>query len=90
MQWYAVTDHADLAFGTVAASACCGAEAGAQVTADPSAGGPYTSEYVVRRQPQTSGQAEQAVDVSVVSSTLPIVDPARITAAVSTRVYSKY
>ncbi len=91
MQLHGVsTNTADLAFGSAGAAACCGTGAGAQVTADLTAGGPYSREYIVRRQPEVAGQIAESVDAVVISSTLPIADPARIATAVSARVNTKY
>jgi hypothetical protein len=72
------TSRADFAFGSVSATACCGPPDYAQVTADVAAGGPYSKEL---RGVTLSGSAERAqsgVDIAVVSSGLPILDPAQI------------
>jgi hypothetical protein len=81
-QFYGVsTNRADLVFGTVAAVACCGSDAGAQVTVDSRTGGPYSRQLRAAPVSDGSGQAQSRVDIAVVSSALPILDPAQVLAA---------
>ena len=72
------TSRTDLAFGSVSATACCGSAATAQVKADSGAGGPYTTELRGATMSDVAGQVQSRVDVAVVSSGLPIVDPAQL------------
>jgi hypothetical protein len=91
MRWYGIsTRGADLVFGSVSAYGCCGSGAGAQVQADVAAGGPYTDERIVVRQPHTPGQVDATIDAAVVSSKLPIMDPAITGALGPIRANSKY
>lgn len=78
-QTYGVsTSRADLVFGSVSAIACCGSAATAQVKTDSRAGGPYTSELQTTPVSDTPGQVQRRVDISVVSSALPILEPAQL------------
>ena len=91
MQWYGVsTRGADLVFGSVSASACCGSSGRTQVQADVAAGGPYTDERIVLRQPYIPGRVDATIDAVVVSSQLPITDPAIIGVLGPIRASSKY
>jgi hypothetical protein len=85
------TSTADLVFGSVSAVACCGSTATAQVNAASEAGGQYSKEL---RSVVTSGTPEQVqrtIDIAVVSSALPILDPAQVLVTGGTaRVSPKY
>ena len=72
------TSRTDLAFGSVSATACCGPAATAQVKADSAAGGPYSTELRSTAMSDIAGQVQSRVDVAVVSSRLPILDPAQL------------
>ena len=72
------TSRADLVFGSVSAVACCGSAATAQVNADSHAGGHYSTELRDAAMSDMSGQVQRRVDIAVVSSALPIVDPAQV------------
>jgi hypothetical protein len=78
-QFYGIsTNRSDLVFGSIATAACCGSAATAQVKADGKAGGPYTRELQAAPVSDTSGQVQRRVDIAVVSSALPILDPAQL------------
>jgi hypothetical protein len=78
-QFYGIsTSPADLAFGSVSASACCGSATTVQVKADSGAGGPYSQEIRSTATTDVHGQAQRRVDIAVVSSALPILDPAQL------------
>lgn len=78
-QFYGIsTSPADLAFGSVSASACCGSTATVQVKTDSGAGGPYSQEIRSTATSDVEGQAQRRVDIAVVSSALPILDPAQL------------
>jgi hypothetical protein len=78
-QTYGVsTSRADLVFGSVSAVVCCGSVATAQVQADSGAGGPYSRELRGPAMSDIPGQVQRGVDVAVVSSALPILDPAQL------------
>ena len=72
------TSRTDLAFGSVSASACCGSTATVQVKTDSGAGGPYSQEIRSTATSDVQGQAQRRVDTAVVSSALPILDPAQL------------
>ncbi|HYZ40328.1 MAG TPA: hypothetical protein VE687_06835 [Stellaceae bacterium] len=85
------TNRADLVFGSVAAVACCGSASAARVNLDSSTGGPYSKELRAMPASKVSGQAESRVDITVVSSALPILDQAEVlVAGTSTRISPKY
>jgi hypothetical protein len=78
-QFYGIsTSTADLVFGSVSAAACCGSAATAQIKADGKAGGPYTTELQAVPVSDASDQVQRTVDIAIVSSALPIVDPAHM------------
>jgi hypothetical protein len=91
-QFYGMsTKRADIAFGSVAAVACCGSSAGAQVKVDGGAGGPFSRELRAAPVSDTPDQVQNRVDIAVVSSALPILDPAQVLAArAPARASSKY
>jgi hypothetical protein len=72
------TSRADLVFGSVSAVACCGSAATAQVQVDSAAGGPYSKELRGTSMSDIPGQVQRTVDIAVVSSALPILDPAQV------------
>jgi hypothetical protein len=85
------TNRADLVFGSVTAVACCGSASAARVNLDSSTGGPYSKELRAMPASKVSGQAESRVDITVVSSALPILDQAEVLVArTSTRISPKY
>ncbi len=85
------TNRADIVFGSVAAVACCGSGAGAEVKVDSSTGGPFSRELRAAPMSDAPGQVQNRVDISVISSTLPILDPAQVSVAgAPTRASPKY
>jgi hypothetical protein len=91
-QFYGIsTNRSDLVFGSISAAACCGSVATAQVKVDGEAGGPYTRELQAAPVSDSSGQVQRRVDIAVVSSALPILDPAQLlVTGGSARVSPKY
>ena len=78
-QFYGIsTNRGDLVFGSVAAAACCGFAATAQVNAASEAGGHYSTELRSATMSDTAGQVQRTVDIAVVSSAVPTVDPAQV------------
>jgi hypothetical protein len=57
------------------AAACCAPALEAEVTANGVAGGPYSAELQAHSQSDTSGEVQRQVDIAVVSSALPIINP---------------
>jgi hypothetical protein len=85
------TSRADVAFGSVAAVACCGSGSQAQVNLDSATGGPYSQEIRAAPVSDTSGQVGSRVDIAVASSALPILGQGQVMAAgAPTRVSPKY
>jgi hypothetical protein len=85
------TNRADLVFGSVSTFACCGSAAAAQVKVGSGAGGPYTRELQAAPVSDTPGQVQRRVDIAVVSSALPILDPAQVlVTGGSARISPKY
>jgi hypothetical protein len=85
------TNRADIVYGVVAAVACCGSGAEAQVGVNTRTGGPYSRELRATPASDTPGAAQSRIDIAVVSSTLPVLDPAQLLAASSSpRVSPKY
>ena len=77
-QFYGLsTNRGDIVFGSVTAAACCGSSAAAQVKTAGEAGGPYTQQLQAAPVSNTPGQVQTSVDIAVVSSALPMVDPAQ-------------
>lgn len=72
------TSRTDLALGSVSASACCGSTAAVQVKADSAAGGRYSEEIRSSAVSDVAGQVQRKVDIAVVSSAFPIMDPAQL------------
>jgi hypothetical protein len=84
-------NHADVVFGSVTVVACCGADAGVQAAVNTRIGGPYSREVRGVTASNTSDPAQSRIDIAVVSSTLPIIDPAQVSVAnSSTRTSPKY
>jgi hypothetical protein len=85
------TNRADIVFGSVAAVACCGSGTEAEVNANSRTGGLYSREIRAMPASDTTGQARNTIDLSVVSSALPILDPAQVfSAGAPTRASPKY
>jgi hypothetical protein len=72
------TSTADLVFGSVSAVACCGSTTTAQVNAASEAGGQYSKELRSVVTSDTPEQVQRTIDIAVVSSALPILDPAQV------------
>jgi len=72
------TSRADLVYGSVSAVACCGSAATAQVNVAGEAGGHYSRELRSVTMSDTAGQVQRTIDIAVVCSALPIVDPAQV------------
>ena len=80
MQFYAMSiGRVDLAFGSAIAAACCAPSLAAQTTAD-GVGGGYSRQLDASPISGVPHQVQSRVDISVVSSTLPILDAGRVTA----------
>jgi hypothetical protein len=78
MQFYGLSiGRVDLVFGTALAVACCAPTLEVQTTAD-AVGGGYSNELQGRPLSDIPGQLQSRVDVSVVSSSLPIGDPGQM------------
>lgn len=85
------TTRADVEFGSVAAAACCGSGSEAQVKLNTATGGPYSTELQGAPVSSTPGQAASRIDVTIVSSTLPMLDPAQVSVTgAATRVAPNY
>jgi hypothetical protein len=69
------TARADLVYGTAVATACCAPVSAAQVTVDSQTGGPYSAKLESQPVSEQPGQVQSRVDIAVVSSALPIIDP---------------
>jgi len=69
---------ADLVFGSVSAVACCGSPATAQVNAASEAGGQYSRELRSVVTSDTPEQIQRTIDIAIVSSAFPILDPAQV------------
>ncbi len=67
----------DLVFGTAVATACCAPSIAAHTTAD-GAGGGYWRQLQASPIPTVPGQVQSRVDISVVSSALPILDAGQV------------
>ena len=85
----ASTNQTDIVFGSISGSACCGAASELEVKAQSKAGGPYKSEQRATRFGGALGQSE-TLDVAVISSKLPILDPGRAITVLTTRVLQRY
>ena len=72
------TSRADLVFGSVAATACCAPLAEAQVGVTGKTGGAYARELRGSPPSNTPGQMRSRIDIVVVSSALPVVDPGQM------------
>ena len=75
------TNRADVVFGSVAAVACCGSGAGAQIKVDSGTGGSFSRELRAAPLSDMPGQVRKRIDIAVVSSALPILDPAQLSVA---------
>ena len=84
------TNRADLVFGSIIASACCASNARTDAQSSSEAGGSYSSVARATLSHESDGGSQSQVDIAVASSTLPIVDPMRISAALSPRPTAKY
>ena len=84
------TARADLVFGSVTAIACCTPLAQARIEVIGRAGGPYSRELQGAPSSDTPGQIQSRVDIVVVSSALPIVDPGQMLSLLTPRVSPKY
>jgi hypothetical protein len=91
-QFYGIsTSREDIVFGSIAAAACCGPDAEAEVGANTRTDGAYSRELRAAPASDTPGQAHNRIDVAVASSALPILDPAQMVAAgAPTRAFPKY
>ncbi|MBV8521976.1 MAG: hypothetical protein JOY71_07605 [Acetobacteraceae bacterium] len=85
----ASTHQADIVFGSVTGAACCGAGAALDVKAQGTAGGPYTNEQRATEFGGAVGQSE-TLDLAIVSSRVPLLDPGRAVTALTTRVLQLY
>lgn len=82
MQFYGLSiGRVDLTFGTAIATACCAPILAAQATAD-GAGGGYWRELQASPVSDVPGQVQSKVDISVVSSALPILDAGQVSSLV--------
>jgi hypothetical protein len=79
------TARADLVYGTAIATACCAPGLSAQVAASGEAGGPYSAELQVHPRSDQPGQVQSRVDIAVVSSALPIIDPGQMMSLLTPR-----
>jgi hypothetical protein len=84
------TSRADLVFGSVTATACCAPLAEAQIEVTGRAGGPYARELRGGPPSDTPGQTRSRIDILVVSSTLPIIDPGQMLGLLTPRGLPKY
>jgi hypothetical protein len=91
-QFYGIsTNRADFVIGSVAARACCGSNAAARVEVDSTAGGPYSRELRDAPASNMPGQVQSRVDIAVVSSAMPLLDPAQLlVSGAPARVSQKY
>jgi hypothetical protein len=81
-QLYGVsTNRSDLVFGSIAAVGCCGSGAAARVNVDSKTGGPYSRELLGAPVFESPGQVQSRIDIAVVSSTMPLLDPAQVLVA---------
>ncbi len=81
MQFYGLSigQGVDLVFGTAVAAACCAPLLAAQATAD-GAGGGYWRALQASPVSDVPGQVQGRVDISVVSSALPILNAGQVSA----------
>jgi hypothetical protein len=76
MKFYGLsTTREDIVFGTAIATACCAPALEAEVTANGVAGGPHSAELQAHPRSDTAGEVQRQVDIAVVSSALPIINP---------------
>lgn len=75
------TNRADLVFGSVAGISCCGSEAGADIKVESKTGGPYSTELRSAPVSDAPGRVQNRVDIAVLSSALPILNPTEVSAA---------
>ena len=79
------TAHADLVYGTAIATACCAPGLSAQVGVSDETGGPYSTELQVHTRSDQPGQVQSRVDIAVVSSAFPIIDPGQMMSLLTPR-----
>jgi hypothetical protein len=80
MQFYGLSiGKVDFVFGTADALACCAPSLSAQTAVD-GTGGPYSRQLRAAPISTVPGQVESKVDISVVSSALPILDSGQVSA----------
>jgi hypothetical protein len=79
------TNRADIVFGSVAAISCCGSDAGADIKVQGRTGGAYSTELRSAPVSDTLGQAQNRIDIAVLSSALPIVNPAEVVGRTDSR-----
>ena len=78
MQFYALSiGRVDLTFGSAIATACCAPSLAAQTTADGDGGG-YWRQLEASPISNVPGQPQSQIDISVVSSALPILEPGQV------------
>jgi hypothetical protein len=83
MRFYGLSiGRVDLVFGTAAATACCAPILGVQTTVD-GAGGGYWRDLQASPVSDAPGQVQSRVDISVVSSALPILDAGQVSALIA-------
>jgi hypothetical protein len=70
--------HVDFVFGTATAIACCAPRLAAQVTVNGGAGGLYSQELRALPVSAISGQVESRADITIASSSFPLVDQGQI------------
>lgn len=83
MQFYGLSigRMGDLVFGTAVASACCAAVRRAQTTAEGSGGG-YSRTIEAFPVAGVPGQLQSRIDISVVASSLPLLDAGQVSALI--------
>jgi hypothetical protein len=83
MQFYGLSigGTADLVFGTAVASACCAPVGRAQTTAEGSGGG-YSRSIEAFPVALVPGQLQSRIDISVVASSLPVLDAGQVSALI--------
>jgi hypothetical protein len=82
MQFYGLSlGRVDLVFGTATAAACCAPTLEARATAEGSGGG-YLRDYKTSPITDSPGQVQSRVDISIISSALPILDAGQVSVLV--------
>lgn len=83
MRFYGLSiGSVDLVFGTATATACCAPSVMAQSSADAAGGGHWRALQAFTKS-DVSGQVQSRIDISVVSSALPVLDPGQVSASVA-------